>query len=154
MVSAFILSLRKKKHVIRTRHCDIITYIRCTIKIFADIHRFAVSASPRIDFIFHIPPTEEGTIVRMIPPECENGVTLLFRRRSYPLLQILLFTRFTLSLTHCAIFFSHWIYDSSDDAHSLKYKFYKMLKFVFFFHIFIRAHILCVIYYCWHYGKK
>lgn len=103
-----------KKVALFARYCDIITYLRYTIKIFAGIHRFAVFA--RIDFVFHIPPTEEGTIVRMIPLECENGVTLLFRRRSYPLLQILLFTRFTLSLAHCAIFFTHWIYDSSPDA--------------------------------------
>lgn len=64
-----------------------------TIKISHVAHRFAVFTSPRIDFIFHIPLAEEGTIVRAISFECENGVTLLFRRRSYPPSRILLFTR-------------------------------------------------------------
>jgi hypothetical protein len=70
------------------------------------------STSPRIDFIFHIPPTEKRTIVRMIPPACENGITLLFRRRSYPPLQILPFTGSALSLAHSVMFLNHRTYSS------------------------------------------
>lgn len=143
MASASILS-GKKGRIIRTvlQYNNLPCY---TIKI-SGIHRFVVFASPRIDFIFHIPPFEEGTIVRMIPLECENGVTLLFRR-SYPLLQILLFTRFTLSLARCAIFFSHKMYESSDDVYSLRYKFYKMPKICSYSHFYSYIYIRIIYYY-------
>lgn len=89
----FLFSEKKEKKVIRAAlRYNNLPSVR-TIKISHVAHRFAVFTSPRIDFIFHIPLAEEGTIVRAISSECENGVTLLFRRRSYPPPRILLFTR-------------------------------------------------------------
>lgn len=89
----FLFSEKKEKKVIRAAlRYNNLPSVR-TIKISHVAHRFAVFTSPRIDFIFHIPLAKEGTIVRAISSECENGVTLLFRRRSYPPPRILLFTR-------------------------------------------------------------
>lgn len=60
-------------------------------KISNGAHRFAVFESTYRFNISYSTDRERGTIVRVILPACENGVTLLFRQRSYPLLRILLF---------------------------------------------------------------
>lgn len=68
-------------------------------KISNGAHRFAVFESTYRFNISYSTDREGGTIVRVILPACENGVTLLFRQRSYPLLRILLFIGSTLAFS-------------------------------------------------------
>lgn len=123
-IPAFFSSREKKKMCWR---CAALRYNNLssvrTIKISRVVHRFAVFTSSRIDFIFHIPLAGEGTIVRAISSECENGVTLLFRRRSYPPPRILLFTRDPARFfARLLILFTHWIYVRSSNSQYISQK--------------------------------